>query len=235
MPEVSKYGGKQYKSNYFGSHGAVADARAAYTLARVGLDISDQYVRRKKYVRTLLVSLISDLNSALMTAVKKLRFISALLYLREVRKMVGVLRNEYGYHGLASTDLDVVFATLTQVWFFPPKWARRDAIVIGRASIAHPQATVAIQMLGMARMSRLTSVPEAERDECGYRAKQYVRNAFEHGLPKDVQWEVVARIASLTGMSEQMCEAAKRDGRPDVLLKYGDNSLKSRLVRKLKP
>jgi hypothetical protein len=163
---------------------------------------------------------ISALLSSLVPAIKSGRLITAYKHLAELRLMIGVLKRDYGFRNLESTELEVLLAVCTKAWIFPPKWIRRNIISLGD-QILESKASYATVALTNARLSRSRHVSKKMRGQYKDAAKEVVLRSCESGLDHELQWETVARIASMVDMPVQMYFAAYMDGRPDVINKYG--------------
>ncbi len=208
-----------YQGDYFSHQGAVAKAKGEYMLARSHYDLAS-YPRLIEYPRSKLLAYISTLSSAIIPAIKKGRLITAYNFLMALRTSVEVLRKDYKFKKLKPTELEVLLAVFTKGWIFPPKWVKRCVAELGD-QILESGASYPTVALTNARLSGMKHLSEEMKGQYRDAAKEVVLRACESGLDHGLQWETVARIASMVNMPTHMFYAAYMDGRPDVVNKYG--------------
>ncbi len=236
---AQKHSNQHYEGNYFGPRGAVAGARGAFLSAQSNFQLADisrtseHYTIRASHVYVYLIALISTLYSALMPAIKSFRFLTAFKLLKELRKMLTLLRVEYGYGNHYPMELEVTLVALTKAWILPPSWVRRDALLIGRLIIAHNDVTPATKLLTMARLSSRKEISKILRDEYRTEVVTAVTIACTSATHQNLHWETIARLASMVNLPAFMSYAAYMDGRPDVVQKYGF-SISNAVIHKIK-
>jgi hypothetical protein len=224
-----------YQGNHFGRNGEVAKAKGCYVQAHFDHKLGatgTQYKVQPNYVRQKLMEYISALSGALVPAIKSGRLIAAYKYLTELRTMVSVLSKDYGFKNLGPTELEVLLAVFIKAWIFPPLWVRKGIVKLGD-KILDSGATYSTVALTNARLSTAKVLSKKMREQYREAAKEVVLRACESGLDHGLQWETVARVASMVRLPVQMHFAAYMDGRPDVVNKYG-YSLINVFVHKLR-
>ncbi len=212
-----------YQGNHFGRKGEVSKAKGSYIQAHFDHNLGatgTQYKVQPNYVRQKLIGYISALSGALVPAIKSGRLITAYKYLVELRTMVVELNKRYGFKGLGPTDLEVLLAVFTKAWILPPLWVRKGIVKLGD-QILDSGATYSTVALTNARLSTAKVLSKKMREQYRDAASEVVLRACESGLDHGLEWETVARVASMVGLPVQMHFAAYMDGRPDVANKYG--------------
>lgn len=237
LQKDSKQANAHYESKYSGSQGAVVVSRGEYLQAKSNLEFCPLPTKQYElYVKRKLVAYISTLCSAIVPTALKLRPQEAYGYLEELQRMLHVLKG-MTYQDLTPTEMEVTVAALLKAWpFGAPGWATEDAVDLSEELIKKETsqertvATYATVLLAKARISNLR-LPDDEwtRKRATYHrqvwaAIRYVRRFGLHDELND--WSTVARLASLVGARGIMHYAARMDGRPDVLIKYGPLHLK---------
>lgn len=217
-------GNQIYKSEYAGLHGAVARSRSLLQATQQQfLLVSNEYQTNvKKYLRSQQVSHISVLCSAIAPTLKKLHVFLAIDLLMELRRTVTELRRDHGYDHLSSTEMEVVLAALTKGWVFPPRWVNESVVSISQLIFARSDTSQSTKFLTRARLLKREEISESERALFKTSIIEVVTKVCEEGVHSNgMSWETVARLASMVDMEDEKHFAARMDGRPDVLLKYG--------------
>lgn len=227
LQSTTAHADKHYQSQYFGKGGAVAEARDYYFSARSNFENPEchvgtpSYATMKRFCRSKCMAYISTLCSALVPAIMRFRFIQVFQLFFELRAMVLTLRNEYGYKDLSPTEMEVLVAALTRMWPTRPTWVRDDVSSLFLEIWSHGDCTASTKLLLMARLSCWPSMSPEVSSAFRLSVMQFVHNTVTSGLREGVSWSTIARAASLVKDTKSMHIAAIRDGRPDVLLKYG--------------
>lgn len=231
------HGEKHWNSDYLGPHGAVAYARHRFDQAVAEapfygrrLEQHDPRMGEIK-ARQALVALISTLCSAIKPTLMTFHVVLAYQLLSELRKRVLKLKKTYGYEGLGPTEMEVTLAALTRGWHNHPDWVKEDIFHLARKILVHPETSSSTRLLTMARMLSQKDLPEADCKK--YRKQLLIEVSYAYSaerLEPGVEWSTMARVAYLLNDTQCMHFFAEKDGRRDVLLKYGPPKLRMQAI-----
>ena len=220
------YGVEIYASNYFGKFGAIALAENISRRLNVTGDTSD----RAEAVMLLLNAYYSAIGYCV-AKIKRLRIWYAFKLVSMSFKFFAVLsiiEQAKIYRSFDSGQDEVFMAGLLlrrRIPFVRDHNESSLVMILLRSILNDSKAKTSTRMLAKARCINshlfVDSNEFADFKENVSTYKQLVADCRDELVIAEVGWECIARVARLIGDEELQKFAAKKDGRPDVVLKHG--------------